>query len=201
MTAPKSDLPDKQGGRYRYFVVRTPDPAEKDGEPDYDNIMVSFFKGVWSTKAERSEALTSAFLNCDHVFLFFTVGGSNLFQGCARMASVADVVGKAGGEKGPVGFGGDESQAIFTVQWLKLCELEHQAVEHLSFNSVAGKKYVPQAEDFEELPAETGSKLLEQMWKEDSYEVDYDEVDIDPSRFEGWGARHCGPSERSNGQW
>ena len=24
--------------------------------------------------------------------------------------------------------------------------------------------------------------------KEDSYEVDYDEVDIDPSRFEGWGA-------------
>ena len=86
---------------------------------DYDNIMVSFFKGVWSTKAERSEALTSAFLNCDHVFLFFTVGGSNLFQGNARMASVADVVGKAGGEKGPVGFGGD-SQAIFTVQWLKL---------------------------------------------------------------------------------
>ena len=29
MTAPKSDLPDKQGGRYQYFVVRTPDPAEK----------------------------------------------------------------------------------------------------------------------------------------------------------------------------
>ena len=192
LAAPKSDLPDKQGGSYRYFVVRTPDPAEKDGDPDYDNIMVSLFKGVWCTSGDRAEALSSAFRNCDHVFLFFTVGGSNLFQGCARMASEVDVVDTAGGAKAPVGFG-DSDEAIFTVQWLKLCELEHRAVEHLSFDGAGGaaagtKRYVPQAQDFEELPARTGSVVLELMWNEDSFEVDYEDVDIDAARFEGWGA-------------
>ena len=182
--AVKSDLPDRQGGSYRYFIVRTPDMEE----PDYETIMVSIMKGVWCTLGERAEMLSSAFRDNDHVLLFFTLGGSNLFQGCARMASEVEVVDPGSGSKIPVGFG-EGHNAIFSVEWMKLCELEHRAVQDISYTELAGgaTKVVPQASDFEELPAQTGSALLERVWKEEALEIDFQEVEVDPARFEGWG--------------
>tara|TARA_B100000795_G_scaffold231114_1_gene188815 strand:+ start:90 stop:2246 length:2157 start_codon:yes stop_codon:yes gene_type:complete len=293
---PQSKVWDQQGGRYKYFVVQI--PADEDGDPQYDPIVVSVLKGVWCTSPARAEVLSNAFLTHDHVFLIFTCDGSGIFQGIARLSSEVEVTGivqeqevnqeeenkeeenkeeenkeevvteipmeeeviekknwakltvaklkvelkardlsidgkkavlvgrldendaataataaTAAAAKAEVattatvstaaatdaaevnadtatpkygGFGTEDTSAIFTVEWLKLCELTHQACETISMGSDSGL-FVPQAKDFDELLPTVGQQVLSLAWNEDDVDFDFEEIEIEPSSFEGWG--------------
>jgi len=112
-------LPD-EGKMAKYVLVQS---------ASYLNLAHSVHHGRWAVPAAVLQQIKMASETSDDVFLFFTVGPSQHFQGVARLVggSMASVDTAAGEDlaAGVVPFEADgrkEWAGAFGVEWLRICE-------------------------------------------------------------------------------
>ena len=173
-------LPDRRGP-CRYFIARVPDPT-------YQYLVVSIKNGVWAAPNEMANALNELFHTQDNLFLFFTVEGSNVFQGVARISSTVETTQNGGlGQE-------HNCTAVFSVQWLKLCQLSYNDLTHLA---ISENQHVYNANNYTELHRDIGRQMMELLYLSESVEIDPAQIEVPANKWKGWQNKGL-PEDKSN---
>ncbi|KAK3381502.1 YT521-B-like domain-containing protein [Podospora didyma] len=137
-------------GDCRFFIVKS---------FNEDNVRKCMDDGVWATQLQNGQVLTSAFANCKHVILFFSINKSKAFQGYARMATAPSP--DTPRPKWMSGIHWDTSPP-FRVDWLSKVAVEFFRIGHLK-NSYNENAAVLVGKDGQEIEEECGRELLHEM--------------------------------------
>jgi len=117
------------------------------------NIDNSVQTNYWYTSVSSEKKLNSAFAECKHVILIFSVQTSGHFQGYARMMSSVTPY------KSDANNGG-----VVRIEWIKRANLPFQRCHHL-YNPWNENRKVQIARDGQELEPSIGEGLV-RLWDE-----------------------------------
>jgi hypothetical protein len=123
------------------------------------NIFISQREGIWATTPKNTLKLLEAYLNNDHVILFFSVNSARKFYGYARMSSMPH-------ESLSVGHFGNMEQTFlgpcFRVHWVSNRIISFDRTNEIK-NTLNENLPVRTCRDGQEVNKEAGIRLCEEI--------------------------------------
>ena len=166
-------LPDRRGP-CKYFVVRVPDPT-------YQYLVVSIKRGSVGCASRNGERLERVVSYSGQYFLILHCRRFKCFQGVARVSSTVETT-----ENGGLGQANGACTAIFSVEWLKLCQLSYNDIMHLA---VSENQPLYEAGNYAELHYDVGRQLMELLFLSESVVIDPDQIEVPDHKWKGWGKK------------